>query len=240
MRQDGTDDDAVLTLAIAAARAKAENYTGTAIISQTWEQTLDEFPDAEIEAAQAAGHVDHVAELRRHHRRHAGDPSGNYALDAATFPGWLLPAYGYEWPETRDQANAVTIRYETGYADAAALPGDMRAWLLLTAAFIYAQREVMVLGGKVAEIPARFVDSPCSTRTEFSRSDHAGCRRSARAHHHPTARRGTHAIGENTGGWVDLATVWASAEPLSGNEYFAAGQQQQTVDVRFRSATGPT
>ena len=35
----------------------------------------------------------------------------------------------------------------------------MRAWLLLTAAFIYAQREVMVLGGKVAEIPARFVDS---------------------------------------------------------------------------------
>jgi len=42
------------------------------------------------------------------------------------------------------------------------------------------------------------------------------------------------AIGENTGGWVDLATVWASAEPLSGNEYFAAGQQQQTVDVRFR------
>ena len=85
--------------------------------------------------------------------------SGNYALDAATFPGWLLPAYGYEWPETRDQANAVTIRYETGYADAAALPGDMRAWLLLTAAFIYAQREVMVLGGKVAEIPARFADS---------------------------------------------------------------------------------
>ena len=49
MRQDGTDDDAVPTLAIAAARAKAENYTGTAIISQTWEQTLDEFPDAEIE-----------------------------------------------------------------------------------------------------------------------------------------------------------------------------------------------
>ena len=38
------------------ARAKAENYTGTAIISQTWEQTLDEFPDAEIEAV-AAGHV---------------------------------------------------------------------------------------------------------------------------------------------------------------------------------------
>ena len=48
-RVDTSDDDAVLTLAIAAARAKAENYTGTAIISQTWEQTLDAFPEAEIE-----------------------------------------------------------------------------------------------------------------------------------------------------------------------------------------------
>lgn len=41
-------------------------------------------------------------------------------------------------------------------------------------------------------------------------------------------------IGENVGAWSELATVWASAEPLRGREYFAAGQQQQTVDVRFR------
>ena len=41
-------------------------------------------------------------------------------------------------------------------------------------------------------------------------------------------------IGENTGAWSDLVTVWASAEPLSGREYFAQGQQQQTIDVRFR------
>lgn len=41
-------------------------------------------------------------------------------------------------------------------------------------------------------------------------------------------------IGENQGAWSTLATVWANAEPLRGREYFAAGQQQQTVDVRFR------
>lgn len=159
VRQDTTDDDAVLTLAIAAARAKAENYTGTAIISQTWEQTLDEFPDAEIELLKPP--VTSITSLSYVDTTGATQviSSGNYALDAATFPGWLLPAYGYEWPETRDQANAVTIRYVTGYADATAVPGDMRAWLLMTAAFIYAQREVMVLGGKVAEIPSRFCDS---------------------------------------------------------------------------------
>jgi SPP1 family predicted phage head-tail adaptor len=40
-------------------------------------------------------------------------------------------------------------------------------------------------------------------------------------------------LGENTTPWTTLATVWASAEPLRGREYFAAGQQQQVLDVRF-------
>lgn len=42
------------------------------------------------------------------------------------------------------------------------------------------------------------------------------------------------AVGENVSPWVLLATVWASAEPLRGDEYLAAGQQQQVADVRFR------
>lgn len=161
-RVDTTDDDAVLTLAIAAARAKAENYTGAAIISQIWEQTLDAFPEAEIELLKppvtgitSVSYVDTTGATQT-------ITSSNYTLEqnqTGGVTGFLLPAYGYSWPDTRDQANAVTIRYTAGYADATAVPGDMRAWLLMTAAFIYAQREVMVLGGKVAEIPSRFCDS---------------------------------------------------------------------------------
>lgn len=158
-RIDTSDDDAVLTLAISAARAKAENYTGTAIVTQTWDQTLDAFPDAEIEllkppvtAITSVSYVDTAGVNQVL-------ASSNYRLDDSTYPGWLLPAFNVSWPETQDQANAVTIRYVTGYANEAAVPGDMKAWILLTAAFIYAQREAMVLGGKIAEIPNRFVDS---------------------------------------------------------------------------------
>lgn len=158
-RVDTSDDDAVLTLAIAAARAKAENYTGTAIISQVWEQTLDAFPEAEIELLKPPVTIINAVTYIDASGAAQTLAGSAHALDAGTFPGWLLPAYDTSWPDTRDQANAVTIRYTTGYADANSVPGDMRAWLLLTAAFIYAQREVMVLGGKVAEIPARFVDS---------------------------------------------------------------------------------
>lgn len=158
-RIDTSDDDAVLTLAIAAARAAAENYTGTAIVTQTWDQTLDAFPAAEIELLKPP--VTSITSVSYVDTAGANQvlSAAAYRLDDSTFPGWLLPAFDAEWPETQDQANAVTIRYVTGYASEAAVPGDMKAWILLTAAFIYAQREAMVLGGKIAEIPNRFVDS---------------------------------------------------------------------------------
>ena len=41
-------------------------------------------------------------------------------------------------------------------------------------------------------------------------------------------------LGEPAGAWTTVATVWAQAQPLRGREFFASGQMQQTLDVRFR------
>ncbi len=41
------------------------------------------------------------------------------------------------------------------------------------------------------------------------------------------------ANGQPSADWEDVATVWAKAEPLRGREFFAAGQTQSQVDVRF-------
>jgi SPP1 family predicted phage head-tail adaptor len=40
-------------------------------------------------------------------------------------------------------------------------------------------------------------------------------------------------IGEEVVTWNEVATVWAEARPLRGQEFHAANQMQQTVDVRF-------
>jgi SPP1 family predicted phage head-tail adaptor len=40
-------------------------------------------------------------------------------------------------------------------------------------------------------------------------------------------------LGQAVETWTTQATVWASAEPLRGREFFAAGQGQAQVDVRF-------
>lgn len=42
------------------------------------------------------------------------------------------------------------------------------------------------------------------------------------------------ANGEEAVVWTLVAAVWAEAVPVRGNAFFAANQQQHTVDVRFR------
>ena len=45
---------------------------------------------------------------------------------------------------------------------------------------------------------------------------------------------GVDALGQDSTTWSDVATVWAQAQPIRGREYFAAGQTQSEVSVRFR------
>jgi uncharacterized phiE125 gp8 family phage protein len=161
-RIDGTDEDALLEIYIAAARGKAEHITGRRLITQTWRQTLDAFPassDIRLEVPPVASiaqvqYVDTAGTLQTL----AGSA---YVLDAATGPaGWLLPADGTSWPSTDDVVNAVRIDIVAGYGAAgSAVPADLRAWLLLTVAYLYAQREAVDATGKSAEIPSRFVDA---------------------------------------------------------------------------------
>jgi len=50
--------------------------------------------------------------------------------------------------------------------------------------------------------------------------------------------------GEVVQSWQDVATVWASIEPLRGREYVEAAAAQATVDhrirIRYRSGISPT
>lgn len=43
------------------------------------------------------------------------------------------------------------------------------------------------------------------------------------------------AYGAEVVSWEDAATVWASAEPISGREYVSMRQSQSDVSTRFRT-----
>jgi uncharacterized phiE125 gp8 family phage protein len=156
-RIDSVDEDSLLALYIKGAREHAEGYLEAAIPRQTWEQTLDSFPLHEIELKRPP----QAAIVSVIYRDTAGalqtlDPS-NYVLDVSTWPGWLLPAFNVDWPSTQDSANAVVIRFTTGYADAGAVPQDIKDWMLMTCALMHSQREAMDVTGRMQDVPARFV-----------------------------------------------------------------------------------
>lgn len=158
LRVTHSAEDALITAFIQAAREAAEHLTGRSLITQTWEQVLDAFPDSEIEL----GRPDVLAVLSVKYTDEASTEqtidSANYVLDAITMPGWLLPAYAYTWPTTLDTANAVRVRFTTGYgASAASVPEGIKSWMRLRIGTLYRYREE-VQGQTMAEMPNRFVD----------------------------------------------------------------------------------
>jgi uncharacterized phiE125 gp8 family phage protein len=166
-RVDVSDDDTLLTLAISAARRAAEQRMTRALITQTWELALDAFPSAEIELPMPP--VQSITSVKY------TDTSGveqtisasDYTLDTYGARHWLIPAQGVSWPSAIDAANAVKIRFITGYGAAATVPEDIKAWLLLAIGTFYANRET-VAQGQVVELPGSFWKSLLDPYTQFS------------------------------------------------------------------------
>lgn len=159
LRVGHSEDDALITLMIESAAAVAEQQMNRALMAQTWELIIDAFPVAEIKLPRPRVlSIEQVSYI---------DPEGveqtlaadAYTLDADLAPGWLLPALGTTWPSTRDQANAVRVRFVAGYgSDAAAVPSNVQAWLLMHVGAAYRNREAFAAGVSMAELPGGFVD----------------------------------------------------------------------------------
>ena len=144
-----TDDieDTLITALIETATAGAEHETGRALMAQTWEIALDAFPAA-IEMTRTP--VQSITSVTYANAEGVQTVLSDafYSLDAADEFGWayVVPAYAGAWPETRDEINAVKVRYVAGYASAAEVPAAIKSWILLQVGAMYAHRESDVIG----------------------------------------------------------------------------------------------
>lgn len=156
-RIDVADEDTLLTgLCIPAARAACENAIGRALLSQTWEVVLDAWPPASaIELPRAP--VLAITSVKYINTAGVDTTidSSAYALDKDSEPGWLLPAYGTDWPEARDTANAIRVRYTAGFGTVATdVPQALRMWIALHASAHYKARDAWVDNRYIVENPA--------------------------------------------------------------------------------------
>lgn len=153
---DGTEDNALITSLIVAARQQAEHITGRALITQTWDLALDAFPAAEIALKKLpVQSITSVKYLDSTGTEQTID-SANYTLDIYDSTAhWLIPAVNYDWPVTYDAANAVKIQFVTGYGAAAAVPDSIKIWIKLAVNTMYNQRDALI-DSRFGEVPRDF------------------------------------------------------------------------------------
>tara|TARA_R110000782_G_scaffold167129_10_gene259363 strand:+ start:3535 stop:4098 length:564 start_codon:yes stop_codon:yes gene_type:complete len=112
---DNSDEDTFLSGLIAAATDHVENYTGRALVSQTWELVLDAFSPSILLPKGPVTSIVSVKYFDPDEAEQTVSPA-NYALDDVADPQWLVRASNYSWPAVADGINNVTIRFICGYA----------------------------------------------------------------------------------------------------------------------------
>lgn len=170
-------EDALIEILVSAAREWAEGQTSRALITQTWRESFDRFPaggespwrqgygwrrhpladQLEYDAIRLGlAPVQSVSSVKYIDATGAEQtmPPSDYVVDTASLPAKIRPAYGVTWPDTRAQANAVTVEYVAGYGDdPASVPAPIRAAMLLVLGDLYANREAQIVGTIVNENP---------------------------------------------------------------------------------------
>lgn len=144
LRVDSSDEDAYITALIKVARLECENKTQRALITQTWETTLERFTDCIELRFPPLISVSSVKYLDEAEVEQTLDAAA-YRVDSYAEPAHVIRAYGQEWPPVLPgHPSAVRVRYTAGYGDATQVPVALKQWMLLHIGHWYANREASV------------------------------------------------------------------------------------------------
>ena len=162
-RVDLSDDDALLQTFIEAATEMAEQATGRALMTQTWELVLDAFPPTRSGSSEALVltrvPVQSIVSLSY------TDVAGviqtllpvDYLLNNCDDFGFatVVPIFGSLWPTA---ARDLQLRFVAGYPNASAVPASIQQWIKLQVAAMYDNREAEITQRGV-QIKLGFVDA---------------------------------------------------------------------------------
>ena len=151
--QDTAHDDHLQRL-ITAARQYAEEFTGRAIVTQTWDLFLDLWPIRNgviLLPKSPLASVTHVKYYDLDGVQQTWS-SANYVVQTSREPGRIALAYDQTWPGARYQPDSITVRFVAGQARTA-IPERLKAAMLLLVGHWFDHREEVVVGSTANEIP---------------------------------------------------------------------------------------
>lgn len=163
LRVDTSDDDEYVNALIVAARNHVESITRRALITQTWDLYIDDFPgvDNPIELPkaplQSVTSIIYVDENGDEQTLNAS----SYIVSTVGVPGRITPEYELDWPVTREIVDAVRIRFVAGYEDSGSSPQDLadnvpdaiKHAIKLIISHWYENREPVNIGNIITPLP---------------------------------------------------------------------------------------
>ena len=154
-----TTSDPLLNILITSARQHAEAILKRFLITQTVDLYLDSFPAWEInlpplQSVTSITYVDDAGATQT-------VSSNDYIVDATSasvMPSRITPAYDKTWPTTRNQINAVRVRFVAGYGAASAVPKCVKNWILMRVKTLYEARDEITFSNGSPVFSPHFVD----------------------------------------------------------------------------------
>lgn len=151
---DVTDQDALISALIVAAREWCENYCRRSFVRRTLELRMDAFCGA---LKLPRGPVSSITSVKANG---VEVDAAVYESDLYAMPARVCPAFGQTWPVVQPELNAVLIEYVAGYDPdsasptdhAANVPDSVKAAMKLIVAHLYEQRELSA-NSAIFEVP---------------------------------------------------------------------------------------
>lgn len=152
LRVDVSTEDTYIGTLVTAARQWVELYTGRICVTVTVTEKWDSFPTcgnvlgvyyvsnpmelrySPVSAVTSIQYTDTAAATQTW-------SNTKYVADIVSQPARVLPKNGEVYPSTLAQAQAVTVTYSAGYADAASVPAAIKQAILLMVGDMYENRE---------------------------------------------------------------------------------------------------
>ncbi len=146
------DEDTVIRDFLKSAREDFEDATSRVLMTQTWEQLYDWFPNtikllrSPVQSVTKIEYIDTEGVLTTL-------ATSEYVLDSKSEPARIVEAFGVSWPTTRQIVNAVIVTFVAGYTSRALVPHTAKAAVKLKLSHYFEHRESVVMGGAPIDLP---------------------------------------------------------------------------------------
>jgi uncharacterized phiE125 gp8 family phage protein len=150
LRLDSDADDALVATLITAARQMCEQQTWRALVTQTWDLLLEDWPIVDYIAVPRPPLLTVTSVTYRDEDGNTTTLSASaYRVETAYEPGRIVLKPDVTWPSvTLDTGLPITVRYTCGYgATAGSVPEPLRQGMRLVLGHLYENREAVVVSG---------------------------------------------------------------------------------------------